>query len=64
MSVRPNATSETRKPTLATTRKQERSPERPNLEAWINDLASEDDKLAGSARRRLVHRASPPWNRS
>ena len=27
-----------------------------NLEAWLKDLASEDEKLAGSARRRLVAR--------
>lgn len=34
-----------------------------NLDAWIKDLASEDEKLAGSARRRLVARglvAVPP----
>jgi hypothetical protein len=28
----------------------------PNMAAWINDLAGDDDKLAGSARRRLVAR--------
>jgi predicted RNA methylase len=30
----------------------------PDLEAWIADLASEDDKRAGSARRRLVARGA------
>ena len=29
-----------------------------NLETWINELASDDDKVAGSARRRLVARGA------